>query len=288
MRTTGLRTITAIINGVEQPAYTVEVVSSVKGTDFGLPQERPRTLFFGVRIDMSQTAEVVVKNFYKIAEAYKAAGGTACIDDFVTVRTTGRPAQQGQEPAGDVAEEMDAEGAASQLGDHIAYCQEFKKAVDGHRKKNSALRATLLPEDVRPSRHVPLATSRIKATIDAQYLVQEQHVAGCSKNQCRCHAVADVAKSSDHIPSKNDGTVPTLTTGSKIYSYKLGAFIHPQDLANSMGYSKINMAPFPLSAAERMTGNAYMVPVCTCALAAVCIATGHLVCRKNEQSKESR
>ena len=55
----GLRTIKSKINGVEKDAYTVEVVRTVKGTDFGLPQDRPRTLFFGVRIDMAQTAQDV-------------------------------------------------------------------------------------------------------------------------------------------------------------------------------------------------------------------------------------
>ena len=206
-----LRTITGLIGGVEKVAYTVEVVSAIKGTDFGLPQERPRTLFFGVRIDMAQTAQNVVNNFRKIAQAYKSAGGMAHIDDFVTVRTTGQRARAAH-PDDHLAEPLDADDAASQLGDHIAYCQEFKKAIDGLRKKTPSLLATLLPEDTRPSRHVPHLTNRIKATIDAQYLVQEQHVAGCSKNQCRCHAVADVAKSSDRIPSKNDAIVPTLTT----------------------------------------------------------------------------
>ena len=195
----------------------------------------------------------------------------SCIDDFVTVRTTGQVCDSLVEA---VEEE---ETAAGDLGSHIEYCQEYKKAVDGLRKKTPSLKAALLPESARPSRNVPGATSRVKATIDAQYLVQQQHVDGCSKKECRCHALADVSKSSDRIPSKNDGTVPTLTTGSVVYSYKLGAIIHPQDLANSMGYKSINMAPFPLSAAVRMTGNGYMVPVCTCALAAICIATGHVV-----------
>ena len=270
----GLRTIKATLNGITV-GYSVAAVSSVKGTDFDLPQDRPRTLLFGVRTDLSVTAEDVVSDFKRIAKAYKEAGGMSRIDDYVTVRTHGQVV--GDADDAEVVGE-DAEDADGDLGAHIEYCNEFKKAVDGLRKKTPSLKAALLPESARPSRNVPSATSRVKATIDAQYLVQQQHVDNCSKKtgECFCHAVADVSKSSDRIPSKNDGTVPTLTTRSLVHSYKLGAMIHPQDLANSMGYTSINMAPFPLSAAARMTGNGYMVPVCTCALAAVCIATGHI------------
>ena len=262
----GLRTIKGTLNGVEV-TYSVEVVSHIKGTDYGVPQDRPRTLVFGVRSDLRHTAKDVVGHFRNIAQAYKEAGGMSYIDDYVTVRTTG-PVAVDDAPASD---------AEADLGTHIQYCQEFQKAVDGLRKKTPSLKATLLPEDSRPSRNVPHATSRTKAIIDAHYLVQQQHVDGCSRADCRCHAVADVSKSIDRVPSKNDGTVPTLTTGSLVYSYKLGAFLDPQDLANSMGYKSINMAPFSSSAAARMAGNGYLVPVCTCALTAVCIATGHVI-----------
>ena len=90
--------------------------------------------------------------------------------------------------------------------------------------------------------------------------------------------MADVSQSMDRVSWRTDGTVPTLTTNSIIFSFKLGKFIHPMDLARSMGLpADLNLSFLTVSQQRKIVGNWYMVPLAALAVAAVCKETGHIV-----------
>ena len=92
------------------------------------------------------------------------------------------------------------------------------------------------------------------------------------------HPVADVSQALDRVVLKVDGMLPTLHTNSLIFSYKLFTFLDGLDLFASMGYPRsANMSWLSASSQRSLAGNGYVVPVCACAMAAVCCFTGHLV-----------
>jgi site-specific DNA-cytosine methylase len=97
--------------------YSIEVISGVKATSVGLPQERPRTLFFGVRGDTKKTAGDVLLHFkalLKSAESFPVHH----VDQFAK-HTTSRP-----------LEAMSVE-SEEYTKDHVEYCQALKKAMEG-------------------------------------------------------------------------------------------------------------------------------------------------------------
>jgi hypothetical protein len=76
--------------------------------------------------------------------------------------------------------------------------------------------------------------------------------------------------------------LPTLCTGSLIFSYKLGRFLGAKDLAVSMGMPRddLNLTLVSEAAGRKIVGNGYVVPLAAIACAAVCMLTGHLVKKK--------
>ena len=261
--THGLRQM--VKNG--KPLYTVECVSGVTGTSAGVPQERPRTIFFGVRTDLrGMNAKDVARCFADILQAYGGAGPAQHVDDFIRARKTG--IWSDDEP---VKENCDGET----LDEHISYCTEFKKACNHLRKKKYPdLEAVLMPPETRPSKDV-VGTPRLRATLDVS-LVIRKHVEGCSGSGCRCHPLADISQRPDRASTKTDGTLPTLMTSSQVFSYQTGQFVSPRELVTSMGYKPANITFMTPSAARTLVGNGYVVQVCECAVAAACLVTGHV------------
>ena len=87
--------------------------------------------------------------------------------------------------------------------------------------------------------------------------------------------MADVSQRADRVNWRVDGSIPTLTTRSRIFSYKLRRFLAPSELALSMGYGpKCSLAPFTHTAAQTLVGNGYCVPVCALAVAAAASLVG--------------
>jgi hypothetical protein len=167
------------------------------------------------------------------------------------------------------------------LDKHIEYCIEYRKAMHTLATKFPDSLASLLSEDQRPSKTIPDATARIRATVDALSAVYPMHMAGCLRaTTCRCHPLADVSQRADRAAFRLDGWVPTLMTGSRIFSYKLGSFIDPVTLAHSMGYTSANLLAVAPSAGRSLVGNGYAVPVCACAVVAAGVVTGHIIGRK--------
>ena len=141
----------------------------------------------------------------------------------------------------------------------------------------------------RPSDSIPEESARNRATIDAVAHINKMHTPTCSGSPgCPCHPLADVSQRADRINWRVDGSIPTLTTRSRIFSYKLRRFITPSELAMSMGYGpKCSLAPFTPTAAQTLVGNGYCVPVCALAVAAAASVVGS-VALKTTPSKTSR
>lgn len=261
-----------MLDDLRGAGYSVEKVSSIRASDFGVCQARPRTLFFGVRVDHgATTAKDVVQIFMRLSAAYHAtvAGPMAKIDDSLTDTSGDVLSDDGDDSPGQ-SDDM--------LSDTANYIVEYVKARDHMKTAFPEVKFPLLSKDARPSAHVPRKTSnRVKATIDVLSLAHGMHVPGCSNHDgCQCHPLADVSQRPDRCHFKTDGSVPTLTTGSLIFSYKMKRFVQPTELLKSMGYGSVNLAPLAKSAQRRVAGNAFAVPVCATAVAAIATVVGRI------------
>ena len=131
----------------------------------------------------------------------------------------------------------------------------------------------LPPMDRRPSVGLDAAPG-VRARIDVMSVILADVLEGK-------HPLADVSQSMDRVSWRTDGTVPTLTTNSIIFSFTLGKFIHPMDLARSMGLpADLNLSFLTVSQQRKIVGNGYIVPLAALAVAAVCKETGHIIVGK--------
>jgi len=254
-----------MLEDLKSAGYDVVLLTNVKATDFGICQSRPRTLFFGVRLDQAVRSNDIADLFKKFAHEYKQLCGPPSIDDFVLPPSQATCSLSDGEGDND----MDA------LYDYVAA---FKRSRDVLAKMYPDVPIAMLDAADRPSRALPQESARIRATVDILTIVNDLHVPGCSrKTDCQCHPVADVSQRADRAKFHVDGTIPTLTTGSKIFSYKLRRMLLPEELLHSMGYSKkSNLTPFPATSKRCLVGNGYCVPVCALAVAAAATVTGHV------------
>ena len=128
----------------------------------------------------------------------------------------------------------------------------------------------------RTSDSAPAESAKMRARIDVAALNNKMHTETCPRTGgCSCHPLADVSQRVDRVNWRVDGSIPTLTTRSRLFSYKLRRFIAPTELALSMGYGpRCSFVPFSTSAASELLGNGYCVPVCSLAVAAVATVVG--------------
>ena len=258
--------------------YTVETVQGVLGTDGAVPQNRPRTLFFGARAALGTSAAQVVKRFRKFLSA-SARVGVYHINTFLLHTRA-------------VAEARATTPNISQIStdDQIAYLAELSKALRTVKDSGavSGEDFKLPPEAERPSFNVS-ATARTRAAIDVGSLLIPKRLqnfidqGGC---ESLAHPVADVSVSYGRLTVSVDGTLPTLTTGALIYSYMLRAFIEPRDLFASMAYPPTCMDFLSAAAQRSLVGNGYVVRVSAFAVAAVCTFSGHLEKRKDARASD--
>ena len=119
----------------------------------------------------------------------------------------------------------------------------------------------------------------MRAKIDAVGQTMHMHTPTCPKTPgCSCHPLADVSQRADRVSWHVDGSIPTLTTRSRLFSYKLRRFIAPTELAQSMGYGpRCSLVPFSSTVASALVGNGYCVPVCALAVAAAASVVGGIV-----------
>jgi site-specific DNA-cytosine methylase len=257
----GLRTIGSA-------KYTVEVVSGVMATSAGLPQDRPRTLIFGARDDTGVNASELVKTFN---ELLKAAGPNVHHISTFLQKTSAAPA---------VATESPNHTDPS----FIEYCQELKRAMD------VAVATEMLPNGAglpahseRPSCTLR-GTPRMKATLDIVHLLL-----GDAKTKFLEHGgieadffpIVDLSQSITRKSFKVDGSVPTLTTTSVLFSTTLGKIIEYEDLLASMGYPRnANISYMTTTAKRSLVGNSFAVPLSAFTIAAIAVHTKHLVQKK--------
>ena len=247
-------------HGLRVLNYTVEVSCDCRGTSVRLPQRRSRTLFFGVHKSEKVSASTVKHTFTTLLQQ---AGKKAVhhLEAFLTNRTLGGDEEDDNVPVGSGKSEVD------DVQEQIDYNRALKKAMeDAVRCGVWATCCKLPPLASRPSRKV-LAPPGVRARIDVMSVILGAPQAGK-------HPVADVSQSIDRLPWRTDGIVPTLTTHSMLFSFKLGKFIHPKDLALSMGIpASLNMNFLTVSQQWKIVGNGYIVPLAALACAAVCKGT---------------
>jgi hypothetical protein len=229
-------------------------------------------------------ASDMVDIFHNLSHAY---GKKPCghVDDFIMDGSAHRQQLEGLDDDDD-----DAVGSLNPttvrdlpgtLAKHIDYCTEFKKAMGILTIKFPDSPASLMPEDQRPSKTIPTATARVRATVDALSAVHPMHISECGRDAtCRCHPLADVSQRVDRASFRADGWVPTLRGSSQIFSFKMKSFVNQHTLATSMGYTTANMLVVGSSTGRSLVGNGYALPVCACAVAAAGVVTGHITGHK--------
>ena len=261
-----------MLGDLQSAGYEVAVVPSVKASEVAkMCQSRPRALFFGVRRGEGIDLDSVVRLFKDFGDAYAAKREVDKIDDFLDAGACGAA-------AGENAVGAEAAGSEDTECEYLAEYAKIRKLV------RTAYPATQVPVPTsfrkdRPSDSVPAETPRMRATIDIVASFHEMHTAACPRSPgCSCHPLADVSQRADRVIWRIDGSIPTLTTRSRIFSYKLRRFLAPSELALSMGYGpKCSLAPFTHTTAQTLVGNGYCVPVCALAVAAAASLVGSVV-----------
>ena len=273
-----------MLGDLRSAGYEVAVLPSVKASEVAkMCQSRPRALFFGVRRGESIELDSVTRLFENLGHAYAALRETDKIDDFLDAGACGAAAVGANAVGAEAAGSEDAE---------FEYLAEYKKVRDILRDAFPEQELLPLPKASktdRPSDSVPAETSRTRATIDAVAHVNKMHTPTCPGSPgCSCHPLADISQRADRVNWRVDGSIPTLTTRSRIFSYKIRRFITPSELALSMGYGpKISLAPFTPTAGQKLVGNGYCVPLCALAVAAAATVVGS-VAPKTAPSKTPR
>ena len=172
-------------------------------------------------------------------------------------------------------------GAAKSEEAETEYIREYvavRKILRAAHPDSEELALPPAPGADRPSDSVPAESPKMRAKLDAVARLnrKKMHTPTCPKTLgCSCHPLADVSQRADRVNWRVDGSVPTLTTKSRVFSYKLRRFLAPSELALAMGYRpRCSLVPFSSSVAAALVGNGYCVPVCALAVAAAASVVG--------------
>ena len=263
-----------MLTDLKSIGYDVIMLPTIKASEAaGMCQSRPRTLFFGVRSSTTKTTDAasVVRLFHAFSRAYTGLSDKDKIDHFLD-------ATDGD----DDDDDADASVASDGVDKILEYVSEYKKARDVLRKVFPDQELPMLDKKDRPSESVPTESARVRATIDILVHVNKMHASACAGARgCDCHPLADVSQRADRAKWHVDGSIPTLTTQSRLFSYKLRRFLTSRELYTSMGYDKkCSLAPFAATTAKTMIGNGYCVPICAVAVAAAASVVGSVVPKK--------
>ena len=270
-----------MLKDLKSAGYEVALIR-VQASEFAkMCQSRPRILFFGVRNGESRSLDSVVRLFNDLGKAYSLSRESAKIDDFLDAAAWGAAPKVG------CTDEVD-----KSKSNVFEYESEYDKMFKAFKQPKK------MSED-RPGDSVPGESARIRARIDALAEIIPKHALDCPKNNvkdeqgrnniktggCRCHPVADVSQSASRVNYRVDGSIPTLTTRSRLFSYKMRRFISPTELAASMGYApRCSLVPFNWTGAATLVGNGYCVPVCALAVAAAASVVGRVVPKTKTQT----
>jgi len=265
-----------MLGDLQSAGYEVMMLPSVKASEVAkMCQSRPRALFFGVRRGESIQLDSVIRLFKSLGHEYAALGDVDKIDDFLDAGACGVAA------AGADADKIDDFLEAGSADAEFDYLVEYTKVRGILLRKfpeegKKVPLPTLGSKTDRFSDSVPAESARIRATIDAVAKMYAMHTPACLRSpDCSCHPLADISQRADRVSWRVDGSIHTLTTRSRIFSYKMRRFIAPPELALSMGYGrKCSLAPFSPTVAQTLVGNGYCVPVCALAVAAAASVVG--------------
>ena len=258
-----------MLDDLRGAGYEVALLPSVKASEVAkMCQSRPRALFFGVRRGESVDVDSVTRLFKLLGIEYGALREVDKIDDFLDASAWGAVDTRAVEP-----------GAAKNEDAETEYISEYAAARKILRAAHpdSELALPPAPGADRPSDSVPAESPKMRAKIDAaaRLNLKKMHTPTCPKTLgCSCHPLADVSQRVDRVNWRVDGSIPTVTTRSRVFSYKLRRFLAPSELAQAMGYPRCSMVPFSSSAAAALVGNGYCVPVCALAVAAAASVVG--------------
>ena len=255
-KTTKISPADFMLGELQEAGYEVKMVQVTATEVANMCQSRPRMLFFGVKHGESVNLDSVLRLFKRLGKEYSALRKTDKIDDFLDAGAWGS-----DDPGAGDNEEAEAEAE---------YTTEFSQNL---------AKLEAVPKDLgagRPSDSVPAETAKVRAKIDALAHFHPMHVEGCAETSgCGCHPLADISQCVERAQWHVDGSIPTLTTRTRLFSYKFRRFIAPSELAASMGYRpRCSLAPFSPTGAATLVGNGYCVPVCALALAAAASVVG--------------
>ena len=260
-----------MLDDLRGAGYEVAMLPSVKASEVAkMCQSRPRALFFGVRRGESVDVASATRLFKKLGIEYAALREIDKIDDFLDASAWGAVDTRAVDPGAAKSEDAETE--------YISEYAAVRKILRAANPDCEELGLPPAPGEDRPSDSVPAESPKMRAKVDAaaRFNLKKMHTPTCPKTLgCSCHPLADVSQRVDRVNWRVDGSIPTLTTRSRVFSYKLRRFLAPSELALAMGYSpRCSLVPFSSTVAAALVGNGYCVPVCALAVAAAASVVG--------------
>lgn len=140
--------------------------------------------------------------------------------------------------------------SAHEIDEAASYASALAKARDKAGKRlPQALSWPAVPD--RESRHCTEVLPWLKAQVDCY----EQICSFMSIARSNEHWLADVSQTSNRGSVKLTGTVPTLTTSSRLWSYKLHRELTPDECMRIHGFSQYDLRGLSTSEAKAIIGN---------------------------------
>ncbi|CAL1132404.1 unnamed protein product [Cladocopium goreaui] len=212
----------------EIPGYTVH---SCEATAHPLPADRNRCLIFLSRSEQ-HPAEVLFQEFESLQSSVKLNMRRHHLDTCLVAHASATSQQEGGSNPLETTASDDAQDAA-------AYFQYFSSGLEKAFKKGRLPPGfKVVPREERPScKHIALqkksAWCRAQADVYffiGQFLAQQEQVEDSRS------MVADISQSADRGKLCLRGTLPTCTTSSTLYHYRLERFISAPELFVAHGY----------------------------------------------------
>jgi hypothetical protein len=257
--------------------YTTTVVQ-LRGTDGSIPMLRARCFFILVRKDNNFSSADVVAIHGRLlkgvapgifhAKSFMLPADHAIVRDWLS--------KQGHRDVDGDADGSAADGGLEACTTESKYSSAVAKAFQG------AVAAKRLPADWRmtPLIHRPSVTHDltaqppfIRANIDV-YGDVVNHIASRG-GASHPYRLADVSQTVGRGRATVDGTVPTLTTSSRIFDYEAGRFWTPSELMAAHGFHVgVNTGGLTWSDVTALAGNGMILPCVGSIIAAILAALG--------------
>ena len=251
--------------------YTTSVVQ-LRGTDCSMPMIRARCFFVLVRNGADFTSKTVIDIHARLmhgiqpgiyhAKSFVLPSEHAIVQDWHAKQAKGIDVA----PAGGLDE------CAAEAKYSSAMEKAFRLAVNAKRLPADWTLTPLIrrPSTVHGLRSLP---PFLRANIDVYSDIIEVAVrAGSGNPPCR---LADVSQTVSRGRTTLDGTVPTLTTSSRIFDYDAGRFWTPSELLSVHGFPvQINVGGLTWPEATALAGNGMILPAVGSIAAAILVALG--------------